>query len=140
MKLGKSICILLFLLLSGSILADEAEITNYSGRVTFSVNAVDQLGYDCSIQHAQHYLLTEVPLFFSSEFAKHGLLFGQDIGTYRIALLIDENSVIRSHKTLEMGKNSRVEKTILKLGALPRLGEQNQCIAGKVYIYTINIR
>lgn len=140
MNISKPIGILLSLLLSGGVLADEPDIINYSGRVTFSINAADQLGYDCSIQHGQHYLLTEIPLFFSSEFAKHGLLFGQDAGTYRIALIIDENSIIRGHKTLGTDENSRVVQTILKLGALPKLGEENKCVAGNAYIYTVDIR
>ena len=111
-----------------------------SGSVSTSVNATSQEGFDCASSKGEAYLLSEVPVFFSSEFAEAGLLEEEHVGQYTLALVIDENSNIIGYQAGEgTDESSLLVQTILNNGSLPALSESTSCIAGKPFIFEFTI-
>ncbi|MBQ0712678.1 MAG: hypothetical protein KBT53_06940 [Porticoccus sp.] len=111
-----------------------------SGSVSTSVNATSQEGFDCATAAGKTYLLYELPVFFSTEFGKAGLLTKEYVGQYRLALIIDESSKITGYQVgPNIDKNSHLVQTILNLGTLPALSASNSCIAGKPFIFEFTL-
>lgn len=112
----------------------------YSGTLNTSVNATSKEGFECATSAGKEYLLSELPVFFSSEFGRAGLLKQEHAGQYKLALVIDENSNITGYQVAtNTDENSPLVKTILNLGSLPTLSASNSCIAGKLFIFEFTI-
>lgn len=63
-----------------------------SGAVDTSVNATNQKGFDCARSVGKSYFLTKLPICFSTEFGKAGLLKDEHVGQYKLVIVIDKNS------------------------------------------------
>ena len=127
-------------MLSYACIADVRNDAHHSGTVNVSVNATDQVGFECASKHAKGYFLSELPKFFSNELAKAGLLRGKDNGRYLFTLVIDRNSKIQDYQVGgDTSEQSSVVQTILAVGQLPNLSKDNTCVADKVFAYEIII-
>ena|GEM_PF-1608249 len=130
----------IFILVATHVMAENDIAYEHSGTVGTSVTATSQEGFNCAKAAGKVYLLSELPVFFSAEFGKAGLLRKEHSGKYKLALVIDENSDIIGYQVAEnTDKNSLLVKTILNLGSLPPLSSSNSCVAGKPFIFEFTI-
>jgi hypothetical protein len=132
--------VVLFSLASIQVLADDNRDLKRGGYIETSVDATDKEGFECGMSVGENYLLYQLPIFFSTEFGKAGLLRKEHVGQYKLALVIDFNSKITGYKLDPNTKeDSLLVKTILNLESLPALNETNSCIAGKPFIFKFTI-
>ena len=131
---------LLLLVISHSVAESDTSYER-TGSVNTSVNATSRDGFDCAMSSGKSYLLTELPVYFSSEFGKAGLLRDEYVGKYRLALVIDENSNIIGYQVApNTDENSLLVQTVINLDTLPALNSANSCIADKPFIFEFMIK
>ena len=131
--------IALFLTASFSI-AESKNTYERSGSVNTSVNATNQEGFDCAKTSGRSYLLRELPVYFSTEFGKAGLLRAEHVGKYKLAIIINKNSKIVGYQVAPNTKEkSLLVQTIINMGSLPALNSANSCIADKPFIFEFTI-
>ncbi len=134
-----ALLIALFLAASFSI-AESKNTYKHSGSVNTSVNATNQEGFDCAKKSGKSYLLRELPVYFSTEFGKAGLLRAEHVGKYKLAIVINKNSEIVGYKVaLNTKEESLLVQTIINMGSLPALNSTNSCIADKPFIFEFTI-
>ncbi len=135
------ITLLITLFFTASLsLAESKNTYERAGSVNTSVNATNQEGFDCAKKSGKSYLLRELPVYFSSEFGKAGLLRAEYIGQYKLAIVINKNSKIVGYQIAPNTKEkSLLVQTIINMGSLPALNSSNSCIADKPFIFEFTI-
>ena len=126
----------LLLLTASHSIAESSTTYERSGSVNTSVNATSQEGFDCAKTAGKSYLLSELPVYFSTEFGKAGLLTGEHVGRFRLAIAIDQNSKIIGYQVApNTDEASLLVQTVINLNSLPALNSSNSCIADKPFIF-----
>lgn len=135
------ITLLIVLFLTTSLSVAEGQSTyEHSGSVSTSVNATSQEGFDCAKNAGKGYLLKELPVYFSTEFGKAGLLKSKHVGQYKLAIIINKTSEIVGYQVAQNTKEkSLLVQTIINMGSLPALNNSNSCIAEKPFIFEFTI-
>jgi hypothetical protein len=132
--------VFILFVVTSHVLAESDIAYEHSGSLNTSVNATSQEGFNCATSTGKTYLLSELPVFFSMEFGRAGLLRAEHAGQYKLALVIDEASNISGYQVAAgTDENSLLVQTILNLGSLPKLSTSNSCIAGKPFIFEFTI-
>lgn len=127
-------------MVASHVVAESDVRYEHSGSLNTAVNAISKEGFHCATSAGKAYLLSELPVFFSTEFGKAGLLRGEHAGQYKLALVIDESSTIIGYQVAaNTDEYSLLVQTILNLGSLPTLNTSNSCIAGKPFIFEFTI-
>lgn len=134
--------LIIALLLTANVSIAEIKRTyKHSGSVETTVNATNQEGFDCAKQSGKSYLLRELPAYFSTEFGKVGLLRGEHVGQYKLAIVINERSEIVGYKiSPDTKEESLLVQTIINMKSLPALNSSNTCIADNPYIFEFTIK
>ena len=121
--------------------AQSNEVGQHSGSINTSINATNQVGFDCASSNAKSYLLSKLPIFFSTEFGKAGLLNRKYAGQYSLVLVINGNSEITGYQALDgTDENSLLVQTILNLNSLPPLSDSSLCISNIPFIFEFTVK
>ncbi|RXJ65950.1 hypothetical protein CS022_24670 [Veronia nyctiphanis] len=117
--------------------AENLDSYERSGSLDMSVAATSKEGFECN---AKAYLLSKLPIFFTKEFSKAGLLRESYVGQYKLALVIDEQSNIVGYQTAPgTDEQSLLVQTVITLDKLPALDANSACVAGKPFIYEFTL-